>query len=655
MANVPLKSITFPGLSDTYTVPQIDATLATSGSAADAKAVGEQLSAVGGSASVDVSGMSAEGYYINIGSSSSSLKNNVSNRSLMIPAKDIYDFSLACSVESTKRIGFVDTIENNATVYHAAEHTGVLSAKALNEGNHNYLVVQLFISTDSDTDATHYIPYLTITKKTAVDTVARDAGQAVADDLAEIKPNHILRPLGYSSNGIVYNGSSSPTAISNFNSGFAFDGFDKVESGSSNTYAVGRLIHPSMQPKVISAGSISVSVYAELADNVDSASFTLRLSTGRTWNAESQSIVGKSTTVYPGWNTVELDYNSAASASTAYEYALVSTNSLANIQKVKRLYIFIGTAAATAKHLEGFDPSDYYTKDEVDAFVDPLTYDYKMIFWGDSLTHGAGGDGTTFPKVCAQALGISNSDILNCGVGGENANTIAARQGGNALIIPAGDVNGTYAYTLFKDPLGGNVRPLRQGNGSHSGDTIYINGEECSLSITQTSSTSEDAVYTISGYTGGTSAVPLLAKFAGSNFKGNIVVIFAGQNGSAVDGVSDSVDARITIIDSMIRHIGHNRFVVLGLSSGNDSNRTTDDDAMRKHYGNYFFPTRKMLVEYGLTINGLTPTEQDTTDIAAGKVPESLRNDDDNVHLNAYGYTALGKMLADKIRSLGYV
>lgn len=44
MANVPLKSITFPGLSDTYTVPQLDDTLAVAGKAADAKAAGDQIS-----------------------------------------------------------------------------------------------------------------------------------------------------------------------------------------------------------------------------------------------------------------------------------------------------------------------------------------------------------------------------------------------------------------------------------------------------------------------------------------------------------------------------------------------------------------------------------------------------------------------------------
>ena len=43
MANKPLKSIKFPGLSDTYTVPEIDNTLSVTGKAADAKKVGDEL------------------------------------------------------------------------------------------------------------------------------------------------------------------------------------------------------------------------------------------------------------------------------------------------------------------------------------------------------------------------------------------------------------------------------------------------------------------------------------------------------------------------------------------------------------------------------------------------------------------------------------
>lgn len=45
MANIPLKSIKFPGLSDTYTIPQIDNTLTQEGQAADAKVVGDKFDA----------------------------------------------------------------------------------------------------------------------------------------------------------------------------------------------------------------------------------------------------------------------------------------------------------------------------------------------------------------------------------------------------------------------------------------------------------------------------------------------------------------------------------------------------------------------------------------------------------------------------------
>lgn len=46
MANKPLKSIQFPGLSDPYTVPQVDASLATSGAAADAKKTGDEITSL---------------------------------------------------------------------------------------------------------------------------------------------------------------------------------------------------------------------------------------------------------------------------------------------------------------------------------------------------------------------------------------------------------------------------------------------------------------------------------------------------------------------------------------------------------------------------------------------------------------------------------
>ena len=44
MANIPLQSISFPGLSDKYTTPAVDATLTQTGAAADAKKTGDEIS-----------------------------------------------------------------------------------------------------------------------------------------------------------------------------------------------------------------------------------------------------------------------------------------------------------------------------------------------------------------------------------------------------------------------------------------------------------------------------------------------------------------------------------------------------------------------------------------------------------------------------------
>ena len=44
MAKIPLKEIVFPGLDNTYTIPEIDSTLSTAGKAADAKETGDKIS-----------------------------------------------------------------------------------------------------------------------------------------------------------------------------------------------------------------------------------------------------------------------------------------------------------------------------------------------------------------------------------------------------------------------------------------------------------------------------------------------------------------------------------------------------------------------------------------------------------------------------------
>ena len=273
--------------------------------------------------------------------------------------------------------------------------------------------------------------------------------------------------------------------------------------------------------------------------------------------------------------------------------------------------------------------------------INVVDYTTDLCFWGDSLTAGAGGSGTSYPNVCASELGITS--FKNCGVGGENANTIACRQGGDSLILKPGNVS-EYSLSELTDIYGTQCNPLRQGSGSNSVNPIYINGVKCTLSISQTSTTDPNAKYTITGYND-----KLLAetpvKFAGCDIKSKITVIFVGQNGP---GLAE----RLSIIDSMISKI-NDKYIVMGLSSGNSASRADEEAQMLSKYGVHYFNTRNMLSKYGMSVMNLTPTTSDVNEMSKGEVPSSLRSD--SVHLNANGYTALGKMLSQKIRACGYV
>ena len=76
------------------------------------------------------------------------------------------------------------------------------------------------------------------------------------------------------------------------------------------------------------------------------------------------------------------------------------------------------------------------------------------------------------------------------------------------------------------------------------------------------------------------------------------------------------------------------------------------NEYMKKYYGNKFVNLRDYILEYGLEDAGITPTNQDITDIASGEMPTSLRND--SVHFNAKGYQIVANCIYQQGKILGY-
>lgn len=198
-----------------------------------------------------------------------------------------------------------------------------------------------------------------------------------------------------------------------------------------------------------------------------------------------------------------------------------------------------------------------------------------IVCWGDSLTAGAGGDGTSYPSVLQGLIkqNIYEIPVINMGVGGEDTNTILGRSGvapfvANAFTIPSdlSEVN-----ILLKSSNGRGVFPLRQ-NGTNNSDggvnPVTIDGIEGTISIEQASSASKEFKYYFKRSsedktTSVPDGTPVITK-ATNLYNDYINIIFMGQNGGWTNP-----DDLISQQKLLISKLGKNKdkYLILGLTS----------------------------------------------------------------------------------------
>ena len=276
-----------------------------------------------------------------------------------------------------------------------------------------------------------------------------------------------------------------------------------------------------------------------------------------------------------------------------------------------------------------------------------LLFDKVIVFWGDSLTAGAGGSGTTMPKVVGQLLG-SKYIIKNKGVGGERSTAICARQGGMPL-------------TLFKDmTLPADCSPIDvkgllvnyygttvEWRNKNAINNCYINGIECQMNINVSSE-----IWTIQRVSAGEkdelikAGIPIITNDMRTLRTPYAMVIWIGQNGGWTNG-----DDLASQVQRMVDYAGVSRFLVIGMHDA-QSKQWTANTILQQTFGAKFIDWRQYAQTYALDDAGIDPTEEDL-EMSDGRIPISLRSD--KVHLNAAGYTVLGKLVYKRMVELGYV
>lgn len=303
-----------------------------------------------------------------------------------------------------------------------------------------------------------------------------------------------------------------------------------------------------------------------------------------------------------------------------------------------------------------------YLKNDVDVDlsttnerINALDVSNKVInAYGDSLTFGAGGGGTTYLTVLDVLLD-GNYIFNNLGVGGETSKTIGFRQGGipalleNNVLLPLDtstvSIGTTNSSGLVSVWDGSYVKPLQQTTTVLN--PVHIDGIECTLTYSGgtyylkrvTADTIERTLYA------GTNVYTLNQ----SEYNNGVNIIYVGTNSGSF---TDEADL-IAQIQRFIDFSKTKRYIIIGIHySSTFSDFDNLEAEMYKAFGNKYYNNRKYMLSNALIDAEITPTAQDVIDIAAGNVPSSLLVD--SVHFTAQGYDLIGTNIYKIGKYLGY-
>lgn len=276
--------------------------------------------------------------------------------------------------------------------------------------------------------------------------------------------------------------------------------------------------------------------------------------------------------------------------------------------------------------------------------------------WGDSLTYGYNGDGTSYPAVLQSSISANISKaikVVNLGACGEDSITIAGRNGG----IPYTAAEDTVIKKNTSEDL---ILKIRSKSGKAVSPSLYndiginpchIDGVEGTLSIAETGNPDSDYIFRRKspGSEVNVTDGDQIVTAASEEYRNYYPLIFIGTNGG-YDDYDDLIEQQNSMITEDQRKSGH--FLIIGITCGSDEEMSDYDNVMEKEYGENYFNLRSYMVNNGLQAAGISADSHDEKNIAAGIVPHSLRSDD--VHFNKTGYEVAGKAIYMKLVSLGW-
>lgn len=303
-----------------------------------------------------------------------------------------------------------------------------------------------------------------------------------------------------------------------------------------------------------------------------------------------------------------------------------------------------------------------------------------IVCWGDSITLGSSGN-TSYPAVLKTCLDtyfceiydfsstIENAQdfarlkwsdykvsvpVVNMGAASEDSYTVLGRAGAVPFVLRREVTIPADTETVeiqIRAENGKYVKPL--AGGDIGVNSVHIAGVEGTMTMNGsryyfTRSAEGEEVVAPAG--------TVVETAASERYRDYIHVVCIGTYGN-FDTPQDLVNQVKKLLERQTKNT--DRYLVLGLCSVYSNTEYVSmlnsiDTAMTQAFGNRYVNVRKYLIEDGLNDAGLSPAGSDAARAKSSMVPWSLMAAANSIELNGKAYTLLGKLIYDRMDTLGY-
>lgn len=280
-----------------------------------------------------------------------------------------------------------------------------------------------------------------------------------------------------------------------------------------------------------------------------------------------------------------------------------------------------------------------------------------IVCWGDGITYGTYGNGTTYVSVLKEFLADRGYpyEVINLGVYGEDSRTVLGRAGALPFVIKDDfKIEGT-GSELIKIAIisedGNEVNPCIQDYNPGFNPCV-VAGVKCKIyGETKPDNINKASAYFLSRQDNSNKIVDVpagtIVNTMGSTAYKNYINILQIGDGGGYSTDTELIEQQVKFVESLE---GSEKYIILGRISGSEEDNRTYDSAMERAFGNHYINIRKELT--GQEILGVEYSARDKDSMEMGIVPECLKTKE---YLNRDGYKALGEIVYNRLEELGFI